>query len=60
MRSAEGSELMERRNVDAEVVKRAVSRSTADSARLERREVPPGFVRSAAAEKFLAERRNGR
>ncbi len=51
---------MERRIVDSEAVKRAVTRSTADSARLERREVPDGFVRSAGAEKFLAERHTAR
>lgn len=49
-------ESMERRPVDIEAVKRAVTRSTVDSARLERRVVPADFVRSAAAEKFLAER----
>lgn len=59
-RPSQEVESMQRRIVDSEAVKRAVTRSTADSARLERREVPPGFVRSAAAEKFLAERRNGR
>jgi len=47
---------MERRPVDIEAVKRAVTRSTVDSARLERRVVPADFVRSAAAEKFLAKR----
>lgn len=51
---------MKRHIIDSEAVKRAVMRSTADSARLERREVPAGFVRSAGAEKFLAERRTGR
>lgn len=51
---------MDRRTVDSEAVKRAVTRSTADSARLENRVVPADFVRSAGAEKFLAERRTGR
>lgn len=53
-------ESMERRAVDSDAVKRTVKRSTVDSARLERREVPAGFVRSAGAENFLAERRTGR
>lgn len=51
---------MERRDVDPEVVRRAVRRSTAESARLARRELPSGFVRSAQAEKFLTERRISR
>lgn len=51
---------MERRTVDSESVKRAMLRSTADSARLERRELPSGFVRSAEAQKFLSDRRIGR
>lgn len=51
---------MKRHSVDSEAVKRAVARSTADSARLENRELPDGFVRSAGAEKFLAERRTGK
>ena len=53
-------ESMERRTVNPDVVKSAVARSTADSARLERRDVPAGFVRSAGAERFLAERRTGK
>jgi len=50
-------ENLKRRPVDTEAVKRAVAHSTVDSARLERRVVPADFVRSARAEKFLAERR---
>jgi len=50
---------MERRAIDPEVVKRVVTRSTADSAHLEGRDVPADFVRSPGAEKFLAERRTG-
>jgi len=54
--NTEEVESMERRPVDTEAVKRAVTRSTIDSARLERRVVPADFVRSTGAEKFLAER----
>lgn len=49
---------MERRHiVGKEVVRRFAVRSTEASARLERRSVPAGFVRSARVERFLAERR---
>ena len=48
---------MERRVVGNEVVKRFAVRSTKASARLERRSVPEGFVRSKRVEQFLAERR---
>ena len=48
---------MERRKVDAAVIRRAVERSARESARLERRDVPEGFVRSPRAEQFLRDRR---
>jgi len=48
---------MERRVVDEAAVKRAVARSTKDSAKLEQRVVPAGFKRSERVEKFLVERR---
>jgi hypothetical protein len=53
-------ESMERRTVDPETVKRAVARSTADSAWLEGRELPADFVRSASIELFLAKRRKSK
>ena len=53
----EGGELMKRRVVDKEAMKRAVVRATKASAELERRTVPTGFVRSECVERFLAERR---
>lgn len=50
---------MQRRVVNKQAIKRAVSQSTKDSARLEGRIVPSDFVRSERAEQFLAERRQG-
>jgi hypothetical protein len=44
------------RVVDREALKRAVARSTRESAQLERRIVPTGFVRSERVKRFLAER----
>ena len=49
--------IVERRVVDRAAVKRAVTHSTRASAKLERRVVPIGFVRSQRAQRFLAERR---
>ena len=43
--------------VTKEAVKRFAVRSTKASARLERRTLPVGYVRSAKVERFLAERR---
>lgn len=48
---------MDKRVVDKAKVKRAASRSARDSALLERRVVPAGYVRSEQAERYLAERR---
>lgn len=45
-----------RRVVDRQALERAADRATRDSARLEGRDVPVGFVRSARVERFLAER----
>jgi hypothetical protein len=47
---------MQRRVVNPEAVKRSAIRSTQASAKLERRSVPEGYVRSPAVEKLLAER----
>lgn len=47
-----------KRAVTSEAVRRFAARSTRASARLERREVPAGYVRSAKLERFLAERRS--
>lgn len=48
---------MDRRTVSKEAVKRFAIRSTQESAKLERRTVPVGHVRSERVERFLAERR---
>lgn len=40
------------------VVKKAAERSTRASAKLENREVPAGYVRSASVTKFLAARQS--
>ncbi len=49
---------MPRKNVSREAVHRAAQRSAAASADLERRTVPAGYVRPAAVERFLAQRRH--
>jgi hypothetical protein len=49
---------MERRVVTKDTIRRLAVRSTEASARLERRVVPAGFVRSPKVEKFLAARRS--
>jgi len=45
-----------RRVVKKDTVKRAAARSTKASAKLENREVPPGFVRSSSVKRFLVAR----
>lgn len=45
---------MGKRDITAAVRSSFVVRSTKASARLERREVPPGHVRSAKVEEFVA------
>lgn len=45
---------MERVAFDREAIKRAAIRATRQSASLERRTVPPTFVRSEKAERFVA------
>lgn len=47
---------MKGRVVDKSAVKRSAERSTRVSAKLADRVVPPGFVRSAGVEKFVAAR----
>lgn len=47
-----------RRTVTGEAVKRFAAKSTEASARLERRVVPEGYVRSTKVEQFLAKRRS--
>lgn len=47
---------MKKRTVNKVRVQRAAARVTKQSAFLERRVVPVGYVRSAKAERFLAER----
>lgn len=49
---------MQRRVVSKVTVKRFAARSTKASAKLEHREVPKGFVRSANAEQFLKRRQS--
>jgi len=44
---------MTARVVDAVAIRRWAEKAAADSARLERREVPAGHVRSAAVARFL-------
>jgi hypothetical protein len=51
-------EIVERRPVSKESVKRFAARSTKASAQLERREVPAGFVRSPKVEQFLKQRQS--
>lgn len=48
---------MERRTVTKDTVKQFAIRSTKESAKLERRTVPAGHVRSERVDQFLAERR---
>lgn len=48
---------MKRKDITREAIRRATLRSAKASSALERREVPPGFVRSERAERFLAVRR---
>lgn len=48
---------MKKRTIDRAEIKRAAARSTRDSALLEGRVVPRGFVRSEKTERYLAERR---
>ena len=48
---------MKKRVVDVTVIRRAAERSTRESASLERRVVPAGYVRSESVERYLAERR---
>lgn len=45
------------RFVSRDAVKQSVIRSTIDSAKLERREIPQGYMRPANLEQFLSERR---
>lgn len=47
---------MVRRVIDKSAVKRAAVRSAVDSASLERRVVPNGYVRSAKLERYVAQR----
>lgn len=47
---------MKRRSVTDEAIWAAGARSTKASAKLENREVPPGHVRSAAVEQYIATR----
>lgn len=42
------------------VVKKVAARSTKASAKLENREVPAGYVRSASVTRFLAERQSSK
>lgn len=48
---------VDRPAVTKESVKQFAIRSTKESAKLERRALPPGYVRSERVEQFLAERR---
>ncbi|MCJ1706187.1 hypothetical protein [Microbacterium sp. VKM Ac-2923] len=45
------------RNISPETLRRTVEKSTRSSAALERRIVPPTYVRSERVERFLAARR---
>lgn len=46
---------MKKRTIDRVVIKRAAERATKQSAALERRDVPAGYVRSEETERYLAE-----
>lgn len=46
-----------KREIDKTKIKRAANRATRESASLERRVVPNGYVRSEKVEQFLADRR---
>lgn len=48
---------MKRRTVTKAAVKLSAARSTKASARLERRTLPEGYVRSKSVARYLAERR---
>ena len=48
---------MKRRTVTKEAIKRFAEKSTAASARLERRVVPPDYRRPVEVERFLAQLR---
>lgn len=56
----EGVGVVAGRSVTKDAVRRSALRSTRASAQLERRTVPPGFVRSEAVRLFLAQRRTGK
>jgi hypothetical protein len=45
-----------RKSVSASVLKAAARRATVTSAKLERREIPAGYVRTAKVTQFLNER----
>lgn len=49
---------MQRKDITREDIRRATARSAEASSALERRTVPPGFVRSAQADRFLATRKH--
>ena len=49
---------VERREVSQKVIVESVARSTKASARLESRVVPPGYVRTEAAAKFIETRKS--
>lgn len=46
--------MTERRVIDKTVLRRAIARSTRDSAALEQRVIPAGYVRSEQVEQYLA------
>jgi hypothetical protein len=48
---------VKRQGVSNKDIQRSVARSTKDSARLESRVVPKGYVRSAATGKYIASRK---
>ena len=48
---------MKKRTIDRAAIKRAAARATRESASLERRIVPTGYIRSEQAARYLAERR---
>jgi hypothetical protein len=48
---------VKRQPVSQKAIERSVARSTRASARLESRVVPPGYVRSASVERYVASRK---
>lgn len=59
-RRSENGSIARRAVVKKAVVKKMAARATMASAKLENREVPAGYVRSALVTRFLAERQSSK